>query len=212
MMISTPLPDNYCYLTLPAMQMNTATIREKPAEDLLLLLLQKSEKGFSRLYDNYADALFSVIYQVTENKEIAEDLLQESFVKIWKKIDSYDKTKGTLYTWMLNIARNTAIDFIRLRRNKFHKQLVHGDVWQHENFQTGTDTGNADRLDYLAIKNKAASLDDKYAVIIDLIYFEGFTYIQAAKQLKMPLSTVKTRARMALSLLKKAYNEYRGNY
>jgi RNA polymerase sigma-70 factor, ECF subfamily len=212
MMLSTQLPNNYPHLTLPAREVYTATAKRNFPENLLHLLLQKSEKGFSLLYDNYADALFGVIYRITENKEIAEDLLQETFVKIWKKIAMYDEAKGSLYTWMLNIARNTAIDFTRLRRNKFHKQLVHGDVWQHEYFETGTGIGNANRLDYLSIKNKAASLDDKYAVIINLIYFEGFTYIEAAKHLKMPLSTVKTRARMALTLLKKAYNEYRGNY
>jgi RNA polymerase sigma-70 factor, ECF subfamily len=212
MMLSTQLPNNYSHLTFPAMEVHTANVKANFPENLLYLLQQKSEKGFSLLYDNYADALFSVIYKVAENKEIAEDLLQETFVKIWKKIAMYDEAKGSLYTWMLNIARNTAIDFIRLRRNKFHKQLVHGEVWQHEYFQAGMGIGNADRLDYLSIKNKAASLDDKYAVVINLIYFEGFTYIEAAKYLKMPLSTVKTRARMALTLLKKAYNEYRGNY
>jgi RNA polymerase sigma-70 factor, ECF subfamily len=211
-MISAQLPNNYSYLTLPAREVNTATAKEKTAAYLLYLLQQKTEKGFSLLYDNYADALFSVIYKVTENKEIAEDLLQETFVKIWKKIAVYDEAKGSLYTWMLNIARNTSIDFIRLRRNKFHRQLVYADVWQQEYFQTGTTMENTDRLDYLAIKNKAASLEEKYAVIINLIYFEGFTYIQAAKLLKMPLSTVKTRARMALTILKKVYNEYRGNY
>jgi RNA polymerase sigma-70 factor, ECF subfamily len=212
MMISTPLQNNFSYLTLPVKQVYAVVTKGKPAENLLHLLQQKNETAFTLLYDNYADALFSILYKVVNNKEIAEDLLQETFVKIWKKIDMYNETKGSLYTWMLNIARNTGIDFMRSSRNKFHQQLIHTDAWQQEYLQTSTGMENTDRLDYLSIRNKAASLDDKYAVIINLIYFEGFTYIQVAKHLKMPLSTVKTRAKMALTLLKKAYNEYRGNY
>ncbi len=193
---------NFSYLSLPANKMYAVSAKEKPAENLLGLLQQKSERGFSLLYDNYADALFSVLYHIVEKKEIAEDLLQDTFVKIWKKIDTYDAAKGTLYTWMLNIARNTGIDFIRSNKNRFYKHLVHDEVLQNENFQPGADTGIADRLDLSAIKNMAAALDTKYAVVLDLVYFEGCTYEQVSKVLKLPLGTVKTRGRMALTLLK----------
>ena len=205
MMISTQLQKNFSYFSLPARKVYTAKANEKPAEDLLNLLQQKSERGFSLLYDNYADALFSVIRQIVNNTEITEDLMQETFVKIWKKIGTYDQTKGTLYTWMLNIARNTGIDFIRSNKNRFYKHLVHDDIWQNEYFQPGIEMVNMERLDYIAIKNKAAELDNKYAVVLDLIYFEGHTYEQVAELLKLPLGTVKTRGRMALTLLKKAY-------
>ncbi len=204
-MISTQPTTRFSYLTLPVSNVYTVIVKEKSTENLLDLLQQKSERGFSLLYNNYADALFSVILQIIKNKEITEDLLQETFVKVWKKINTYDETKGTLYTWMHNIARNTGIDFIRSHKNRFYKLLVHDDIWQNEFLQPGTVIGNADRLDYIAVKNKSATLDVKYAVVIDLIYFEGCTYEQAAKLLKLPIGTVKTRARMALTLLKKAY-------
>jgi RNA polymerase sigma-70 factor (ECF subfamily) len=201
----TQTQNNFSYLTLPANKLYAVRTNEKPAENLLEQLQQKTERGFSLLYDNYADALFSVIYQIVNNREITEDLLQETFVKIWKKIDTYEKNKGTLYTWMLNIARNTGIDFIRSNKNRFYKLLIHDDLWQNEYLQPGREIGNADRLDYIAIKNKAAALDNKYAVVLDLIYFEGCTYEQVSKLLKLPVGTVKTRGRMALTLLKKAY-------
>jgi RNA polymerase sigma-70 factor (ECF subfamily) len=203
MMISTQSQNNFPFPSLPAGEMYAVITKEKPAENLLNLLQQKSERGFSQLYDSYADALFSIIYQVVERRAIAEDLLQETFVKIWKKIDTYDEAKGTLYTWMLNIARNTGIDYVRSQRHQFNKKLVHDEVLQNEYFQPGTELQNADRLDYIAIKNKAATLSDKYAVVLDLIYFEGCTYDHVAKLLKLPLGTVKTRGRMALTLLKK---------
>lgn len=201
----TQTQTNFSYLTLPANQMHVVRTTKIPVVNLLEQLQQKNERGFSLLYDNYADALFSVIYQIVNNREATEDLLQETFVKIWKKIDTYEETKGTLFTWMLNIARNTGIDFIRSNKNRFYNNLVNDDLWQNEYLQPGTDIGNADRLDYIAIKNKAAALDDKYADILHLIYFEGCTYEQVSKLLKLPIGTVKTRGRVALTLLKKAY-------
>jgi len=204
-MISTQIQNNFSYFSLPARKIYAATSNEIRTEKLLDQLQQRSERGFTLLYNNYSDALFSVIQQIVEKREITEDLLQETFIKIWKKIDSYDETKGTLYTWMLNIARNTGIDFIRSNRNQFYKNLVHEDTCENYFHQPGTEIVNEDRLDCIAIKNKAATLDKKYAIVIDLIYFEGLTYEQVSKLLKLPLGTIKTRGRMALTLLKEAY-------
>ena len=126
-------------------------------------------------------------------------------MKIWKKIDTYDEAKGTLYTWMLNIARNTSIDFVRSNKNRFYQHFVHDDILLNESDQRGTNIENTDHLDYIAIKKKAAKLDQKYSDVIDLIYFEGYTYEQVAILLKLPLGTVKTRGRNALAILKNAY-------
>ncbi len=204
-MISTQSVSQNSFYTLPARKAYTSTTVKVPIDNLLNLLQQKSERGFSQLYDNYADALFSVTYQIVKNKEIAEDLLQDIFVKIWKKIDTYHEARGTLYTWMLNIARNTSIDFVRSQKNRFYQHFVHDDILLNESYQRGNNIENADHLDYIAIKNKAAKLDQKYADVIDLIYFEGYTYEQVAIILNLPLGTVKTRGRNALTILKNAY-------
>jgi len=123
------------------------------------LLKQKTEKSFSMLYDQYAGALFSVILRIVMNKEIAEDLLQEAFIKIWKNSHLYDESKGTPYTWMLNITRTTSIDFIRLRKNHFYKKLLSSDLLENENRQPSFSAANVDRLDYVAVKNKTALLE-----------------------------------------------------
>ncbi|HVG12982.1 MAG TPA: sigma-70 family RNA polymerase sigma factor, partial [Flavisolibacter sp.] len=81
--------------------------------ELIALLKNKDEQAFSYLYDNYAGALYGVVKQIVTDLEVGNDVLQEVFVSIWKKIDSYDATKGRLFTWMLNIARNAAIDKTR---------------------------------------------------------------------------------------------------
>lgn len=205
MMTATPTPNDISCINVAAPAAFATSGFEKTSDNLIYLLQQKSEKGFSILYDNYADALLNILFSVVKNSTIAEDLLQDTFVKIWTKIHTYDNTKGSLYTWMLNITKNTAIDFIRLRKNQFHKQLIQDDILCDERFQPCSDTNNTDRLDYIAIKKKVAVLDKKYAEVLDMIYFEGCTYEQAATILQLPLGTVKTRARKALTLLKNGY-------
>src|ERR1700721_18036 len=88
---------------------NTYTEQELVAE-----LKGRNNQAFAFLYDNYSGALYSIIRQIiTDNGELASDVLQEVFINIWRKIESYDQTKGRLFTWMLNIARNASIDTLR---------------------------------------------------------------------------------------------------
>ena len=77
------------------------------------MLQKRNEKAFGYLYDNYSGALYGIVNSIVTDKEIANDVLQNVFVNIWRKIESYDATKGRLFTWMLNIARNAAIDEVR---------------------------------------------------------------------------------------------------
>ena len=86
-------------------------------EQLVTLLLSRDEKGFNYLYDNYSPALYGVIFRIVKYEEEANEVLQDTFVKIWNSITSFDQNKGTLYTGMLNIARNSAID--RLKSKSF---------------------------------------------------------------------------------------------
>ena len=78
--------------------------------EVLILLHNKEEKGYTMMYDMYAKSLFAVISNLIKDREEAEDVLQEVFVKIWKNIDTYSESKGRFYTWIVNIARNSAID------------------------------------------------------------------------------------------------------
>ena len=79
-----------------------------------MALKERNDQAFGFLYDNYAGALYSIIRQIiTNNDELAGDVLQEVFINIWRKIETYDQTKGRLFTWMLNIARNASIDTLR---------------------------------------------------------------------------------------------------
>lgn len=174
---------------------------KKYSEDELVSLLQnKDVVAFSYLYDNYSAALFGIIYKMVENKELAEDILQEVFVKIWNNFSNYNSSKGRLFTWMLNITRNLVID--TLRSKSYKKQVkIQGYENSVDNFiENSTGTG---QFDSLGIRRHLTRLKDDQKQIIDLAYFSGFTQEEIAKHLSIPLGTVKTRMRTAIMELRK---------
>ena len=98
------------------------TQKKDNAEKLLSLIVKKDKKAFSSLYENYSAALFGAIVKIVKNKAIAEDTLQDCFVKVWKKAHLYNPKKARAFTWLINIARNSAIDEVRSSAYKAQKQ------------------------------------------------------------------------------------------
>lgn len=169
-------------------------------EELVNLVLQKDQQAFSYLYDNYAGALNTVIFKMVENKELAEDVLQEAFVKIWNNFENYDKSKGRLFTWMLNITRNLTIDTLRSKSFKKQKKIS-GDensVSSLEEIKTGID-----RYDAMGLRKQVSNLKEDQRSIINMAYFFGYTQDEISKHLGIPLGTVKTRMRTAIIELRK---------
>lgn len=164
--------------------------------DLKILLKQDAQKGFELIYTRYSSALYGILIRIVDDFKIAEDLLQDSFVKIWKNLDNYDESKGTLFTWMLNITRNTGIDYIRSRQFKNWQQNKSENELDTEDYNTVYDT------DTIGIRQLTLKLETKYREIIELLYFKGHTQQQAAAILNIPLGTVKTRTRQALLTLR----------
>jgi RNA polymerase sigma-70 factor (ECF subfamily) len=167
--------------------------------ELVRLIKQRDKSAFSELYDNYSAALYGVILRILNNdEETAQDILQDSFVKIWKSFDSYDSSKGTLFTWILNIARNTSIDKLR-STNRQPIQSLEQDV----HIEGAHYNQNVDRI---GLKEIVSKLKPEHRTIIDMAYFDGFTQEEISDKLKLPLGTVKTRARTALIELRKIFN------
>jgi RNA polymerase sigma-70 factor, ECF subfamily len=170
-------------------------------ETIIELLRSRDAEGVSLLYDKYSSALFGVIFRVVHSKELAEEVLQDTFTKAWRNIDSYDTSKGRLYTWLINIARNSAIDATRAKNFKQQNQPLDNVV---NTIDTQQSTSiNPDTLD---IRRLTENLPPDYKVLVDLIYFQGFTQAEAAEHLSMPIGTVKTRLRAAMSTLKQLFS------
>ena len=168
-------------------------------EELLPLLLRKEERAFTQLYDMYSKILFSVITNLISDREEAEDVLQEVFVKIWKNIETYNQSKGRLYTWMLNIARNTTIDKLRSKGfNNSQKNL------SSDNFVHLLDDSNklTNKIDSIGLRDFVNKLKPKCIQLIDLLFFKGFTQQEASEELEIPLGTVKTQNRTCMNDLR----------
>jgi len=168
-------------------------------DELIVLIREKNQKAFSYLYDNYSKALFGVIYHITNDQEEAEDVLQNVFVKIWNHFSSYDEQKGRLYTWMLNIARNMAIDSTRSKHEKVKNKIQEAsDTVYHRN-RMYTENSSHETIGF---KTLIAGLKEDQQQIIDMAYFQGFTQEEIAGRLGMPLGTVKTKVRQAILMLR----------
>ena len=167
------------------------------------LLKSGNREALSTLYDQYAACLNGIICKIVHNPQAAEEILQDVFVKIWKNIEKYDASKGTLFTWMLNITRNTSIDYLRSKR---HAEQSHTAFPVH--FET-SDTIPA--LPYnpenTEIRVFALKLEHKYRQIIDLVYFWGYSQEEVSKLLGIPLGTVKTRSRQGLHQWRRLFME-----
>lgn len=150
------------------------------------------------MYDHYAPTLYGVISRVVNDATTAEDVLQETFVKVWKNIEHYSEEKGTFFTWLLNITRYTAIDYLRSRQHK--QKLKSQDSPDNEYVREQVYLQSA--VEYTGLKGLVAKLEPKYREVIDLLYFWGYTQDEVAKILNIPLGTVKTRARAGLQILR----------
>ncbi len=163
------------------------------------LLQERNEKAISLLYEHYGDTLFGVAYKVVRDEELAQDVLQESFVKIWKKSDSYDSTKAKLFTWLFRITRNTAIDKLRSVNTKSDKE-IQMDV--SDVYNLGVESIKPEFID---VRENLEKIDSKYQIVLEALFFQGMTQQEASEELDIPLGTIKSRLKIGLRELKKIY-------
>ncbi|TXN36785.1 RNA polymerase sigma factor [Flagellimonas hymeniacidonis] len=166
---------------------------------IVSLLAEKDDKAISLLYDNYGDTLFGVAYKVVRDEDLAQDVLQESFIKIWKKADSYDPSKAKLFTWLFRITRNTAIDKLRSVNNKSDKE-VQIDVSDVYNLGV-----NGIRPEFMDVQENLEKIETKYQIVLEALFFQGMTQQEASDELDIPLGTIKSRLKIGLRELGKIY-------
>lgn len=163
------------------------------------LLAKKDTNAINLLYENYSNSLFGVIKSIINNDKIAEDALQETFIKVWKNAEKFDSNKAKLYTWLHRIAKNTAIDKVRSFKNKQQKEV------QKEQFVVDKISSYRINQDTIDLRQHVERLDPKYKMVLEALYFEGMTQQDASDELNIPLGTIKSRLKIALRELKKIY-------
>jgi RNA polymerase sigma-70 factor (ECF subfamily) len=172
-----------------------------PIEKEIVTLLERGDKkAITLLYDNYADALYGVIKKIIADDDTAQDVLQESFIKIWRYSKKYDPDKAKLFTWLYRIAYNTAIDKVRSQKNKDGNEV---QIETSNVYKISADELNQDVMD---MQKHLGSLDEKYQIVINALFFEGMTQQEASEELDIPLGTIKSRLKIGLRELKKIYN------
>lgn len=172
--------------------------------DALIQKFQNKEiSAFEKLYEMYSENILGVINTIVKNPERAQEICQDVFVKIWDKADTYNPAKGRFFTWVLNVARNAAIDEVRSKSHKQQKRNLSTDYF------VGMLEGSEDlqsKVDTIGLRKLVANLKEKCVQLINLLYFQGFTQKEAAEELNIPIGTVKTRNRSCISQIRENMN------
>lgn len=168
-------------------------------EDLILKFKEKDVKAFEALYNMYHKSVQGVVYNIVRDQETAEEIAQDVFIKAWNNATSYSSEKGRFFTWIINIARNAAIDKTRSKSFKNNSKNLDAQIFvdileNHDSLDAKTDA--------IGIKNFVSKLKDKCIKVIELLYFKGFTQKEVSESLNVPIGTVKTRNRNCINELR----------
>ncbi|WP_162418650.1 RNA polymerase sigma factor [Cyclobacterium roseum] len=170
-------------------------------EQDLIKGLQVSDRQVQEyLYEKYSRALYGIIRRIIFDQELAEEVFHDAFLKITKKIGSYDESKGRLYTWMANICRNAAID--KTRSKEFSKSSKTNTIDDYV-YGMESESGTAAAVDGIGVRELMEDLNEEQRLVMECIYFKGYTHTEVAEAHAIPLGTVKSRVRSALQVLKK---------
>ena len=151
------------------------------------------------LYDHYSSALYGVIFRILKKEEIAEEVLQDVFMKIWDRFESYDSTKGKLFTWMVNIARNQAID--KTRSKEISKDSKTSTIEKSVS-RIDSEDYVEQKIEGIGVKDILKNLTDDQKFVVEHLYFQGYSQSELAEEFDIPLGTVKTRLRLAMQHLR----------
>ncbi len=176
-------------------------------EELMQRLVCRDLRAFRALFDRYGNLVYSAALRVVRDAQIAEDMVQEIFLRIWRKPDSYVAQRGRFVTWLTSVTRNRAVDEIRSRGRRFRYETASPEEQERE--LPAPDTNDPALTAELADQRRLilaalAQIPQEQRQIIELAYFGGFTQQEIAQRLSQPLGTVKTRIRLGMQKLRVA--------
>jgi RNA polymerase sigma-70 factor (ECF subfamily) len=182
-------------------------LRFKDDREVARRLKARDPHAMSDLYDRYGRLTYSVIYRMVRNPGAAEDLVQETFLRVWNRVQSFDQERGALGPWVLTVARHRAIDYLRSIDGRMSAGSLELDRLEHPalfiNFENSALTIDRSRR----IQAACQKLSPNQRMVIELAYFEGLSQTEMAERMKQPLGTVKTWVRSALKALRAELSE-----
>ena len=178
---------------------------------LIERIVLKDQKALEKLYDLYSRIIYSIVLRIVKNQEDAEEILQNIFLQVWERADSFNGKKGTVYAWLITLARNKAIDKIRSKdfRNNTYTFTFDYEIEIFENKYSGLEIDSMiaqERSEY--VRKALLQIPKEQREIIEMAFFEGYTQIEISEKLNLPLGTVKTRSRQGMMKLQNLLNDY----
>jgi len=171
-------------------------------EDLARRLRDREPRAMTELYDRLGRLAYSVILNIVRNSAIAEDLVQETFLRAWIRIRAFDAARGALGPWLLAIARNRAIDYVRSSQSRIERTSVEFDPADHPQLFNDMERDILNDQHAKLLKKALANLSENQRKVIELAYYEGLSQTEMAEKLSEPLGTIKTWTRTALRELR----------
>ena len=180
----------------------TPDLRTLADEDLMQLMRRGDSRAFEAVYERHSGAAFSLAYRMVGRGNVAEDVVQEAFLSIWRSGARYERARGSVRTWVLGIVHHRAID--QLRRSSVHSKRRASDEGIEDRIESGerTDVEVARRDEAATIRSAMEALPSEQSHVIELAYFGGFTHTEIAAILETPVGTVKGRMRLGLEKLR----------
>jgi RNA polymerase sigma-70 factor (ECF subfamily) len=184
-----------------------AAVLLKEDPDLARRLKNRDPQAMSDLYDRYGRITFALIFRVVRNEAVAEDLVQETFLRVWNRVQAFDHEKGALGAWVLAVARNRAIDYLRSVEGRMTQSAFDLEKLEQPGHFINMENSilNMDRV--RALRGAFEKLTPNQRLVLELAYYEGLSQTEMADRLKQPLGTVKTWVRTALKLLRDELDE-----
>ena len=168
---------------------------------LMERVAEKDIEAFNEVYSNFSQIVYNLMFRTLQNREEAEDALQDIFMQIWDKASSYDPSRGAVSTWITNMTRNRAIDKLRSRMSRRSVNLP-----DEESLMSNTDINNiVEEINErrVVIKGALDNLPQEQRLVIEMAYFDGLSHIEISELLELPVGTVKTRIALGISKLRK---------
>lgn len=171
---------------------------------------RRDQVALGEVYDRYAPLLFALGRKITADAGLVEDAIQQAFMDVWRRIDTYDPTRGRLSTWLANIVKNRIVD--QLRKSHVQRELASDfdSPPAAESTPEGPRPAESSAVDRTWVRQALAELPEPLRQVVWLAYFQGLTQSEIADHLGWPLGTVKTRMRQAMQRLGAALGEAHG--
>ncbi|MGZ4165650.1 MAG: RNA polymerase sigma factor [Solirubrobacteraceae bacterium] len=185
-------------------------LRELADEDLMPLVHDGDARAFEVVFDRHADAAFSLAYRMCGRRAMAQDIVQEAFLSLWRSGARYDRARGSVRSWVLGVVRNRAIDLFRRETVRTGRDISAEGVVERMPASEDVAVDAERREDARDVRAALSDLPSEQRQVIELAYFGGFSHMQIAEMLEVPAGTVKGRMRLGLTKLRVALGDPSG--